>query len=168
MTQTESVVKALAILGGKGQLKWITLIALNMKEVDWTNTKTPDASIRRIVRNTPERIIPLNNGWYQLAEYQTELENCHAIIKQKDEEIAKLRGVETAKQFVARFLDAITYLLKRNTTVVEELRKVLVHLGMKEEAEELDKWIDSKSLNNNFNFGAGSKNTIIAAPNNEQ
>lgn len=168
MTQTEAVIEALRLLGGKSQLKWITLLALNMKGVDWTGGQTPDANIRRIVRQTPLHIEPLGEGCYQLVGYQSELEKCQAIIKEKDEEIKRLRGIESAGQFVERFIQTIKQLLKRNTQVVEELRKIFVHLGLNDEAAELDRWIEKNDPSNNkFTFESGSQNTIIATPNKE-
>lgn len=51
MKQNEAVRLALHLMGGKAKLDKIMLLALMLKHVNWSNTETPDASIRRIVRN---------------------------------------------------------------------------------------------------------------------
>lgn len=67
MKQNEAVRLALHILGGKARLDKITLNSLMLKHVDWTQTATPDASIRRIVRNDDYiRPVAGMSAWYEL------------------------------------------------------------------------------------------------------
>ncbi len=89
MKQKQAVIKALEILGGKGHLKWIQLIAPLIPDVVWT-TKTPEASVRRLVRQYPDEIIPLSGGQYELVAHRKEQDRLAAERIEAQEEIARL------------------------------------------------------------------------------
>lgn len=71
MTQTQAVIQAIESLGGVAPLAQIYQTALSLEGCTW-GTKTPHASIRRIVRHT-DAIYVVRKGLYALESYRTEL-----------------------------------------------------------------------------------------------
>lgn len=147
MTQKEAVIKALEILGGKGELRYITLIALNLPDVDWSGATEPEANIRRIVRNTPLHIKALGKAQYSLVSYQNEIDVYKATIESQRKEIEDLQKVETASHFIIRFLNGIKKMLKHETKALDEIRKLFISLGFETEAERLDNMIEQSKPN---------------------
>lgn len=72
MTQAEAVKVAIEKLGGIATLGQISHTIFEIKDCIW-NTKTPFASIRRIVRHT-DGIYRIKPGLYGLEEYRKQLE----------------------------------------------------------------------------------------------
>jgi hypothetical protein len=72
MKQYEAVIQTLERLGGQATLAELYVEVLKIKECKW-NTKTPFASIRRIVQTRPE-IIKVRPGLWALKSYQKELD----------------------------------------------------------------------------------------------
>lgn len=72
MTQAQAVKDAIKDLGGVAPLGKIYQIALKNPDCNW-GTKTPQASIRRIVRHTPG-IYVIRKGLYALEEFRKQLE----------------------------------------------------------------------------------------------
>lgn len=71
MTQSQAVIQAIDSLGGIAPLAQIYQAALSLDGCSW-GTKTPHASIRRIVRHT-DGIFVVRKGLYALESYRTEL-----------------------------------------------------------------------------------------------
>lgn len=142
MKQAEAVIKALEILGGRGSLKHITLIALNLPDVDWSNAQEPEANIRRIVRQYPNSICPMGKGQYALVEHIAETEQLRATIEQQRLEIEEIKKTETASQFIDRFTSQISIMLKHDTKALDEIRKLFISMGFGEYAERLDVLIE--------------------------
>lgn len=72
MTQNQAVIEAIENLGGSASLGDIYKIAINNPDCKW-GTKTPQASIRRIVRHT-DGIYVIRKGLYALESYRKQLE----------------------------------------------------------------------------------------------
>lgn len=72
MTQAQAVKDAIKDLGGVAPLGKIYQIALKNPDCNW-GTKTPQASIRRIVRHTPG-IYVVRKGLYALEDFRKQLE----------------------------------------------------------------------------------------------
>lgn len=71
MKQHEAVIQVLEARGGIATLAELYNDALNIKECKW-NTKTPQASIRRIVQDQPE-IFKVRPGLWALESYRKQL-----------------------------------------------------------------------------------------------
>ncbi len=71
MTQTQAVKEILEKLGGVATLKEIYKHIHEIEDCQW-GTKTPNATIRRIVQQTPD-IIRMKPGYYMTKEYQNRL-----------------------------------------------------------------------------------------------
>jgi hypothetical protein len=84
-TQWKQVVSALDELGGVATLSQLSrhLLAPGGDATKWA-TKTPEATIRRIVRNTPEQIHVLKPGLYCLQDRATTLEKDYALPQEGD------------------------------------------------------------------------------------
>ena len=72
MTQSQAVIEAIDSLGGIAPLGKIYQVTLQNQDCKWL-TKTPQASIRRIVRHTKE-IYVVRKGLYALEKYRHQLE----------------------------------------------------------------------------------------------
>ena len=72
MTQAQAVIEAIRQLGGIAPLANIYNVALSIPDCEW-NTKTPFASIRRIVRHT-KGIYVVRKGLYALESHRRQLE----------------------------------------------------------------------------------------------
>ncbi len=85
ITQWEQVVSALDKLGGIATLSQLNryLLAPGGDATKWV-TKTPEATIRRIVRNTPGHIHVLKPGLYCLQELSATLEKDYALPEEGD------------------------------------------------------------------------------------
>lgn len=154
MKQTEAVIEALKILGGKSTLRWITLIAQNIIGADWSKTKTPDASIRRIVRNTPE-IVALGNAQYELQEHIDEIEKLRNLVAEKDREIERLKAIPTEDVFVCRLVKETKHFFKHNREKADAIRQIMIKVDRPDAESELDIWMegrerDSAKPTNNF------------------
>ena len=151
MTQTEEVVRALQMLGGRAHLKNINVLAVKLIGNN-TNAKTVEANIRRILNSTPSlfrHVEGMPKGWWELNSYQDELATMRqqnaelqAQLAEKDRIIEQLRQMPTEDQFVQRFVEKVKHLLKRQPKVVEEIRKLLNALGRLKEDENLDAWME--------------------------
>lgn len=73
MKQWEAVVETLDRLGGIATLGTLNQEVFKISECEW-KTKTPFASIRRIVQQTPKHIFKIRPGLYGLEKYRTQLE----------------------------------------------------------------------------------------------
>lgn len=71
MYQYEAVIQALEQLGGQATLAQLYHATLKIKDCAW-NTKTPEATIRRIVQTRPE-IFKVRPGLWALRAYQKKL-----------------------------------------------------------------------------------------------
>ncbi len=71
MKQHDAVIQALEQLGGQSTLADLYVETMKIEDCDW-KTKTPFASIRRIVQTRPE-IFRIRPGLWALRSYQTKL-----------------------------------------------------------------------------------------------
>ncbi len=139
MTQKEAVIEALNILHGEGELKWITLIALNLKDVDWSNAKTPEANIRRIVRTHPKEIIALGKKRYALVSHREK-------VRKQNEEIERLRNTPTKMQFVLRLLDLMVNAYKYDKEALGHFYKLFMDADEKEAAKVVGKMLEKDDI----------------------
>ena len=79
MTQTDAVIETIKQLGGVATLGQIYQTVFAIEDCKW-GTKTPQASIRRIVRHTPE-IYVIRKGLYGLEDYRHQLESNGIIVQ---------------------------------------------------------------------------------------
>ena len=90
MTQNQAVIETIEMLGGVATLNQINQNVFHIEDCTW-GSKTPFASIRRIVRNT-KGIYRIKPGLYALESHQQELENNGIIVQDEhnqDSEIVK-------------------------------------------------------------------------------
>ena len=90
MTQPQAVIETIEMLGGVATLNQINQNVFFIEDCSW-GSKTPFASIRRIVRNT-KGIYRIKPGLYALESHQQELENNGIIVQDEhnqDSEIVK-------------------------------------------------------------------------------
>ena len=139
MTQKEAVIEALNILHGEGELMWITLIALKLPNVDWSKTKTPEASVRRIVRTNPNEIIALGEKRYELVSHREK-------VRQHNEEIEKLRNTPTKMQFVLRLLDLIVNVYKYDKDALGHFYKLFMDADEEEAAKVVGKMLEKDDI----------------------
>jgi len=106
MKQHEAIIQTLEKLGGKATLAQLYHEAMKIEDCQW-GTKTPFASIRRIVQTRPE-IFKIRPGLWALESYRTKLglEEHHELSKAMQEEthayyqgvlisLGNLKGFET-------------------------------------------------------------------------
>jgi hypothetical protein len=79
MTQSAAVIETIKQLGGVATLGQIYQTIFTMEDCKW-GTKTPQASIRRIVRHTPG-IYVIRKGLYGLEDYRHQLESNGIIVQ---------------------------------------------------------------------------------------
>lgn len=82
MKQHEAVIKTLEKLGGIATLGQLNQEVFKIKECEW-KTKSPFASIRRIVQTRPKEIYKIKPGLYGLLSYQKQNE-AKGIIEETD------------------------------------------------------------------------------------
>lgn len=90
MTQAQAVIETIEALGGIATLTQINQKIFEIKDCKW-GTKTPFASISRIVRHT-KGIYPIKQGLYALESHRKQLEQDGIIVqteKNKDSEEVK-------------------------------------------------------------------------------
>lgn len=92
MTQAQAVIETIEALGGIATLTQINQKIFEIKDCKW-GTKTPFASIRRIVRHT-KGIYPIKQGLYALESHRKQLEQ-DGIIEQTE----KNKDSEEVKTF---------------------------------------------------------------------
>jgi len=88
MKQYEAVIKTLEILGGQATLAELYHEVMKIQECNWV-TRTPYASIRRIVQTRPE-IFRVRPGLWALNSYKTKL----GIIGKEEKEIISSEMIE--------------------------------------------------------------------------
>lgn len=90
MTQPQAVIETIELLGGVATLNQINQNIFKLEDCKW-GTKTPFASIRRIVRHT-KGIYRIKPGLYALESHRQELEENGIIVQNEenqDSEIVK-------------------------------------------------------------------------------
>ena len=90
MTQAQAVIETIEMLGGIATLNQINQNIFNVEDCQW-KTKTPFASIRRIVQQT-NGIYKIKPGLYALESHRHELENNGILVQNEhnqDSEVVK-------------------------------------------------------------------------------
>ena len=137
MTQIEAVVEALKILGGKAELKYIYMVAIDL--IGEHNSNNIRANIRRCLNSNPKLFYPLKekgDGWWGLVSYQNELDK-------RETRIAELEA-EALESFVKLLLEATMTLFLVNREVADPIRQMLGVIGLKKEEAVLAAWILNK------------------------
>lgn len=153
MTHKEAVRKALEMLGGRAHTQQIYPIAIKLIGNN-TKSKNIKATIRRELNSSPYafKATPGKEGYWELIDYQEENVEKDKIIADLKSQLAakdqELKAIKTEDAFMKRFVKAVKHFLKRDEKVVDEIRKLLVFLGRKEEEEELDAWLQGKDNKN--------------------
>lgn len=88
MTQSQAVIETIESLGGVATLNQINQNVFQFEECKW-GTKTPFASIRRIVRHT-KGIYRIRPGLYALEKYRQQLENNGIIVQNEHNENSEI------------------------------------------------------------------------------
>ncbi len=88
MTQSQAVIETIESLGGVATLNQINQNVFQFEECKW-GTKTPFASIRRIVRHT-KGIYRIRPGLYALETYRQQLENNGIIVQNEHNENSEI------------------------------------------------------------------------------
>lgn len=88
MTQSQAVIETIESLGGVATLNQVNQNVFQFEECKW-GTKTPFASIRRIVRHT-KGIYRIRPGLYALETYRQQLENNGIIVQNEHNENSEI------------------------------------------------------------------------------
>lgn len=111
MKQHEAVLKTLEKLGGQATLAQLYVEVMKVKDCKW-ETRTPFASIRRIVQVRPE-IFKVRPGLYALRSYQRQLN----LIDDEQKHAQKPEVIEQNHSYYQGLLVEIGNLRKLNTFV---------------------------------------------------
>jgi hypothetical protein len=145
MTQIEAVVEALKKLGGKAELKYIYMVAIDL--IGDHNSNDIKANIRRCLYTNPKLFYPLNNkndGLWGLVSYKNELEARDIRIMELDTEIKVLKSRPTLEDFIRILLETTMNLFRINRQNADVVRQVLGVMGLKKEEAVLAAWIENK------------------------
>ena len=145
MTQIEAVVEALKILGGKAELKYIYMVAIDL--IGEHNSNNIWANIRRCLYSNPKLFYPLNekgDGWWGLVSYQNELDKRDARIAELEAEIKEYKNRPTIESFVKLLLEVTMNLFLIHRPNADFIRQVLSVMGLKKEEAVLAAWIQNK------------------------
>ena len=152
-TQKEAARKALEILGGRAQMKYICLVAAHLIGHN-TQAKDVKNNVRReIYTNSTlfQRVPNMPDGWWELTSYQDEVDELKREIEElngqlvmKDKTIEELKAIPKEDDFVQRILKKVKHNLKRDKKTVEEIRKLMDALGRSDADKELDEWLQGK------------------------
>lgn len=140
---------ALEMLGGKAHTQQIYPVATKLIGNN-TRSKSIESTIRRELNSSPFafKATPGKKGYWELIEYQEEIAEKDKIIADLKSQLLDkeeiLKSIKTEDAFMKRFVQAVKHLLKRDKKVVEEIRKLLSHLGRNDEDDELDTWLQGK------------------------
>jgi hypothetical protein len=145
MSQIEAVVEALKKLGGKGELKYIYMIAIDL--IGEHNSKNIRANIRRCLNSNPNLFYPLKDkgdGYWGLVSYQNELDKRDARIDELEAEVKEHKSRPTLESFVKLLLEATMNLFLVNREAADPIRQMLGVIGLKKEEAVLAAWILNK------------------------
>ena len=145
MTQIEAVVEALKILGGKAELKYIYMVAIDL--IGEHNSNNICANIRRCLYSNPKLFYPLKekgDGWWGLVSYQNELDKRDARIAELEAEVKEHKSRPTLESFVKLLLEATMNLFLVNREAADPIRQMLGVIGLKKEEAVLAAWILNK------------------------
>ena len=145
MTQIEAVVEALKILGGKAELKYIYMVAIDL--IGEHNSNNIRANIRRCLNSNPKLFYPLKekgDGWCGLVSYQNELDKRETRIAELEAEVKEHKSRPTLESFVKLLLEATMNLFLVNREVADPIRQMLGVIGLKKEEAVLAAWILNK------------------------
>ena len=142
MTQKEAIKEALKRLDGKAKMSEICKLAQSIG--DFSNSKKPENTIRNCIYTNPSDFRPLGCGFWELVSYQGELARRDQLIRELEEENARLKAVKTEDDFVVKFVEKVKHNLKRDKKTVEEIRKLMDALGRSDAHKELDEWLQGK------------------------
>ena len=145
MTQIQAVVEALKILGGKAELKFIYLIAIEL--IGEHNSNNIRANIRRCLNSNPQLFYPLKekgDGWWGLVSYQNEMNERDIRIMELQAEISALKSRPTVEDFMKLLLEATMNLFRISRKNADYIRQVLSFMGLKKEEAVLAAWIENK------------------------
>ena len=145
MTQIEAVIEALNILGGKAELKYIYLIAIDL--IGEHNSNNIKANIRRCLYSNPKLFYPLKekgDGWWGLVSYQNEMNERDIRIMELQAEISALKIRPTVEDFMKLLLEATMNLFRINRQNADFIRQVLSFMGLKKEEAVLAAWIENR------------------------
>lgn len=160
MTQKEAVIEALNILHGEGELKWITLIALKLDDVDWSKTKTPEASIRRIVRENPNEIVALGNARYELVEHKKSVEKHIAEETERNAELDNLKSSPYRLDSLLDNLHSEPPCYDDQKSILDFLEKITQSEDDKKKIRDYKNWLYHADKSKGFRFESGSQNNI--------
>lgn len=162
MTQVEAVVKALNILGGKAELKYIYMIAIEI--IGEHNSNDIKANIRRCLNSNPKLFCPIEDkgdGWWGLVSFQNELNKKDYQIKQLESENQELKSRPTLESFMKLLLEVTMNLFRIKRDNADYIRQVLSMMGLKREEAVLSAFIESKEDKLYKAIGALAKNPKV-------
>lgn len=145
MSQIEAVVEALKKLGGKGELKYIYMIAIDL--IGEHNSKNIRANIRRCLNSNPNLFYPLKDkgdGYWGLVSYQNELNEKELRILELQTELNAWKSRTTLEEFMKIMLEVTMSLFRIRRQNADFVRQVLSVMGLKKEEAVLAAWIENK------------------------
>ena len=143
MNQKQAVIKALEILGGKGELTYIYLIAIYLIG---NNHQSHDikANIRRCLYSNPDIFCSSNEGdksMWMLKTYYNEQQMKDKKIMELVSTIDSFQNMPTIDDYVAKQIDLTKTVFDANRIGADPLRLALEMTGYKREANDLRQWI---------------------------
>ncbi len=145
MTQVEAVIEALKKLGGKAELKYIYMVAIDL--IGEHKSNNIEANIRRCLYSNPKLFYSLKEkgeGWWGLVSYQNELDKRDARIAELEAEIKEQKSRPTLEAFVKLMLEVTMNLFLITRQNADYIRQVLSVMGLKKEEAVLAAWIQNK------------------------
>lgn len=162
MTQREALITVLSQLGGRGELKEIYPRVVEL--VQFKEGSDAKATIRNCLQTNPKDFRPSSNmrGTWELISFQEELYSRDKLIVQLVAENEMLKGQETGDMFASRFVNAMINLFKRESSVIDDIRKIFIAMGEEDIANNIDRELDNKEKHN---LSANTNTGIMAAGN---
>lgn len=145
MTQIEAVEKALKILGGQAELRFIYLVAIDL--IGEHNSNNIRANIRRCLNSNPKLFCPIKekgDGWWGLVSYQNELNEKDNKIMELQAEVKAWESRTTLEDFMKLLLEVTMNLFRIRRQNADFVRQVLSVMGLKKEEAVLAAWIENK------------------------
>jgi len=143
MNQKQAVIKALEILGGKGELTYIYLIAIYLIK-DNHQSHDIKANIRRCLYSNPDIFCSSNEGdksIWMLKSYYNEQQMKDKRIMELVSTIDSYQNMPTVDDYVAQQVDLTKTVFETNRKGADPLRLALELTGHEEEANELRQWM---------------------------
>ena len=154
-TQKEAARKALEILGGRAQMKYICLVAAHLIGHN-TQAKDVKNNVRReIYTNSTlfQRVPDMPDGWWELVSYQEEIAVRDNEIEALKAEVERLKKVPTEDDFVKKLIKATKTQFRFKRNEADAVRQVMDKLGRSDADADLTAWMEGRENKASVSIG---------------